>query len=289
VQLLAKNGIIVAIIITIFSSVVHASSINPQRRFCKQFSTPSSKTEFINSLLKSENRLSFLNQGGEFNIGVCWWHSRFQRAASYLAYYEPEKNKPSEEEVEEIINAIIYQKRVVSIPGFSSLSEFSKAHEKQIQSALESWQIRDSLTGALARSLNPLRPSYKSYTKDIVHTFYRLHQLINDEKVIPFVIEQNTGATAHAYLIVKAQMLGKNVVDQEIELTLIDSNSFILSTVRISKYNYDRIEYQNIKFEGFAIYIDYSRDLTKIERAIKQFCPHTPIHIAPDFIDKYEY
>ena len=52
----------------------------------------------INYSSETTNLMSFKNQGGLFNGGVCWWHSRFQRNIFYLSIFRPDLNKPLKSE-----------------------------------------------------------------------------------------------------------------------------------------------------------------------------------------------
>jgi hypothetical protein len=70
------------------------------------------------------NTLDFTNPPGHFNAGLCWWHSRFQRNAFYLATYSPDSPRPNESQAKEIIAKIINGDEVVEIPGFENMNSF---------------------------------------------------------------------------------------------------------------------------------------------------------------------
>ena len=72
-----------------------------------------------------DNQLGFVNQGGLFGGGVCWWHSRFTRSAAYLAVFDPSLPRPSDEDAKKIISRLRDRKGVTLIPGFRNLFEFS--------------------------------------------------------------------------------------------------------------------------------------------------------------------
>ncbi len=52
---------------------------------------------FKRVILYKNNRLVFDGSGGIRNGGLCWWHSRLTRSATYLTVYQPDLPKPTEE------------------------------------------------------------------------------------------------------------------------------------------------------------------------------------------------
>ncbi|MGK5087603.1 hypothetical protein WDW86_08600 [Bdellovibrionota bacterium FG-2] len=90
-------------------------------------------------------RLSFSNQGGAFSSGVCWWLSRFQRAALYLARFYPELPKPTADEARKLIRRLAQMNEVVEIPGYRNIFDFSCDFSTLIQRRLERWQILDGI------------------------------------------------------------------------------------------------------------------------------------------------
>lgn len=91
------------------------------------------------------NLLAFGNSGGILRNGVCWWHSRFTRAALYLVYFEPGKPKPDARTARRAIRSVMDADRVVGIPGYSCLRDFSTDHRKEIQRVLEKRQLFDGI------------------------------------------------------------------------------------------------------------------------------------------------
>ena len=91
------------------------------------------------------NLLAFGNSGGLLRNGVCWWHSRFTRAALYLVYFEPSKPKPDARTARKAIRSLMNADRVVEIPGYSCLRDFSADYAKEIQKILERRQISDGV------------------------------------------------------------------------------------------------------------------------------------------------
>jgi hypothetical protein len=95
--------------------------------------------------LPNPNLLAFTNRGGLLGKGVCWWHSRFTRAALYLVYFEPDSPRPARREVREIVSSIMDARRVVEIPGYANLREFSEENGESIQKLLERRQLSDGI------------------------------------------------------------------------------------------------------------------------------------------------
>jgi hypothetical protein len=111
--------------------------------------------DFQSLLCNKKNKMSFSNKGGLFGLptGVCWWHSQFHRNATYLTYYSPNKkkldpeNKEDKKKLKKIIRNIAKRKKIVEIPGFNSIREFTAdpKNEKLIQKYLQAWMAEDSL------------------------------------------------------------------------------------------------------------------------------------------------
>ncbi|WP_338668242.1 hypothetical protein [Pseudodesulfovibrio methanolicus] len=167
----------------------------------------------------NENLFAFENAGGLFSWGVCWWHSRFQRAALYLTTYRPGRRRCSDEEAEEIIEAIRYGNRVVEIPGFSNFAAFSEAYQSSIQRCLNIWQFTDGLY--LLQWLNGLAGEYET-TVDTLHALMEeIYQEVGVKKRIGYVKLQIKGLDAHAWLITEIK---KDKEGKVYTFNYIDSN-----------------------------------------------------------------
>src|SRR6476620_3641879 len=68
------------------------------------------------------SRVAFKNQGGFFNGGVCWWHSRLQRSSAYLVKFAPSEVRPSGPELDFILHSLRVMNKVVTIPGYSDFA-----------------------------------------------------------------------------------------------------------------------------------------------------------------------
>lgn len=135
------------ILATLFTSSFAFASLEAsptaKQKFCEE--RLSSKYAVQQVVSRYQNQLSLMNQGGLFNGGVCWWHSRFTRAAAYLAVFDPSLPRPSDDEAKKIIDHIRKRKGMVVVPGFRNLWEFSLYYQKEILNKLEDWQRSDGL------------------------------------------------------------------------------------------------------------------------------------------------
>lgn len=198
------------------SSFAETASLKRARaRFCSE--KLSSELSVQNVLRNPMNQLHFYNQGGLFNGGVCWWHSRFIRAAAYLAIYDPSQPKPGREEAKEIINTIRKRKDIVVIPGYRNLYEFSIDWGQEILDKLEDWQRSDGL----------MKFSwFKGLTRDEEVSPEKLEQKMDDlyERVsrgeVVYQMLQMPGIVAHAWLAIGMQKTTSGYV-----IEAVDSNA----------------------------------------------------------------
>ena len=165
-------------------------------------------------LSSRNNRLSFTNQGGLFNSGVCWWHSRFTRNANYLAFFSP--NKPPLFDPTELIKKIRKGREVVEIPGFRNLREFSTYYQNEIQDVLENWQIVD---GAINQQwVVGLWGKSEVSESNMKKRMDKLHARVSNGEVV-YQKLQIDGIDAHAWLVV-----GMEKFSGGYNLYVVDSN-----------------------------------------------------------------
>lgn len=91
------------------------------------------------------NLLSFINTGGLLGEGVCWWHSRFTRAALYLAYFEPDAPRACGRRLHSILSGLMDAGGIVAIPGYRNLREFSEDNRRSIQAIFDRRQLSDGI------------------------------------------------------------------------------------------------------------------------------------------------
>ncbi len=239
------------------------SSVAQDSSFCNQ-----TNSDFKNNLLSLDSRISFSNDGGMFNGGVCWWHSRLQRSSVMLAYYSPNKAKPDEKTIDSIIHHLVWLDQVVEIPGYNNFYDFSQANHEKIQKALNQWQLRDGLInqvwikGLLGRIHVP--------ADTLKSRMHKLFQMVSVENKIQYVKVQLPGITAHALLILFMRQNSNGF-----ELDVIDSN--YPSKIDTIQYQYGDTTMHSYYIGGdFMIYPDFDKDLKKIAKARNRFCnPHS--------------
>lgn len=237
------------------SSTTPAASSRAE--FCAKSKDP---YYFQNMLLNMNNLMAFNNGGGIANGGVCWWHSRFTRAATYLAIYRPELPRPTPQQAAQIIETIRHRRGVVEIPGFRNLREFSAAYRNEIQQVLEKWQMASGAGFGWVRGLagsSSLSPA--AMQKTIEQTI----QLVENEKLITYYKMQAKGITAHAWLVARVQKspyLGW-------VLNVVDSN---MSYPETANYSYGQTQFGGY----YAPYIESSelKEARELAKMAKSFC-----------------
>lgn len=144
------------------------------------------------------NLLCFINSGGLLGKGVCWWHSRFTRNALYLAYFLPQRHRASKPHALEIIRSLMRADRVVAIPGYSNLRDFSGDRRIEIQKLLEWRQVFEGLVqfewiNGLAGS-SKVSPEKLKAIMDVLHAETSSHGAA-------YVKFQTPGLDAHALIV----------------------------------------------------------------------------------------
>lgn len=229
-----------------------AQSENSSRVFCDgRLSSPEAVQNIIN---QSQNQLSFTNQGGIFGGGVCWWHSRFTRAAAYLAVFDPSLPRPTEEEAQDIINTLRDRKRVVVIPGYQNLYEFSRVHREKIQDKLNDWQRSD---GVLKASwIQGLQGSSETEASKLQTLMDELFERVSAGEVV-YQKLQMPGVVAHAWLVT-----GMEQTRDGYRLTVVDSN------VGRANYTY-RQGMTSFNYHGWYQFVPYTHQ-TKEEEKLRE-------------------
>ena len=208
------------------------------------------------------NRTYWPNGGGLLNLGVCWWHSRFLRAAIYLTSYRPELPPPSLSEAKEIIKRIRKRKSVVEIPGYSNFRSFSKDFKEEILKTLERWQLLDGLVfqswaiGLWGRSKTSPRSLKKKMDK--------LFRDVVVNKHISFQMLQFKGIAAHSWLVYDMKKINQGYI-----VYVIDSNFFHGKTY---VYQYGDTNFSYSDGTPFVPYLQKKWELKKIKKAIVKDC-----------------
>lgn len=228
-----------------------------------------------------EERISLRNGGGFFGAsGVCWWHSRFQRAVWHLVRYAPEAPKPSHEKAKALIHTIAHVNGVVTIPGYRDFHSFSIDFEDLIQKELNQWQARDSfinqdwIRGLRGRSVYRDAAVLEAKMDGV----YRAHLESQKNGEILWVMMQMKGVVAHAALV-----LGMVDTGEGYSLSVVDS-SFPGETNAIHYRRGDHTLYadyakhhdqkavRQLYRDGFTLNPGYGRDYRKMRDAIAEYC-----------------
>ncbi|MGE3975204.1 MAG: hypothetical protein AB7F59_11830 [Bdellovibrionales bacterium] len=238
-------------------------------QFCELRKNPS---YFIEQARDVTNHLAFSNYGGLFNGGVCWWHSLFQRASLYLVVFRPELSKPALTQAKLLIHSIAAGKRVIEIPGYSNMLDFSRDYESLIQSKLEEWQKIDGfLKFAWIQGLS----GSTSTSPDIIkRNITQFHTLLTTQYEIPWVMLQLKGIASHSILPV-----GINTTSIGVTIPHLDSN-YIGRVLQFSYVFGERSLYTS-GYGHFVPYLGRHSDFSYFYRAANEYCSSEPKVVPP--------
>lgn len=231
---------------------------NSREEFCRNRQEP---TYFQDLLLDSKNLMGFRNRGGIGGGGVCWWHSRFLRNATYLTIFRPDLPRPTSDEAENIISTLRDGSGVVEIPGYANFSEFSRDYESWIQPVLDNWQLSH---GAMFGWLQGLSGDAEVSPEELQETMDQTYRWVKDYNRIVYHRLQIPGITSHAWLVTAMEMTADGYV-----MTVVDSNYSQAYNVQY-KYGMTQLrEYRGIVPYAASKYESEVRDL--IERG-QEYC-----------------
>ncbi len=229
----------------------------------EEFCTDRTQPKYVKDLtLDSSNLMSFKNHGGIRNGGVCWWHSRFQRAALYLSHYNPSAEKPDQATARQIIRTLRNANDVVEIPGFNNFLEFSTHFEKEIQNELEAWQRFESLRFTWIRGLRGSTRVSAEWMQELMDNLYEETEVNGN---ISFQKLQMKGLTAHAWLVVNMKKF-----DHGYDLEVIDSNYQNMTKFYQYRHGDTHLLYRNDS--SFTPYLEHTFEMERIKTAIKEAC-----------------
>ncbi len=213
----------------------------------------------------SDFRLSFDNDGGILNRGVCWWHARFQRAAWTLSEFRPDQPKPSAEQAARIIDKIATMSGFVEIPGYKNFKTFSADFHRLIQARLEAWQIRDATLGFAW--IEGLAGDSSLPADELLKTMDTVFDRVVKQREIVVLKMQVSGMRAHAWLLVDMHETLSGY-----DLEIIDSNyaskTYIIH-YRIGDETIARVYPREVRFIPHIIYED---DQERLDRVVRRDC-----------------
>lgn len=236
-----------------------ATSSKSADEFCSDRKGRSYIREYLE---EDESRMSFRNHGGLINGGVCWWHSRFQRNAAYLTVYRPEQRRPTKRQAERLIKKIRKGREVITIPGFSSFSEFSRAYSSEIQDQLEKWQKFDGII--MQQWVVGLAGRSEVSAESMKDKMDELYEQVSQGDIV-YQKLQIKGITAHAWLVIDMTKTSNGY-----ELNVIDSNSPLTTTV----YNYEEgdTSFHHYYYGDFVPYTGKDSELDRLKSTVKKYC-----------------
>lgn len=225
-------------------------------------------------LLDPGSLLGFPNLPGPAGRGLCWWHSRLTRAANYLAIFRPDiPRKPTEEEVEEILEHLRLRDKVVEVPGMRNFREFSIEFPEQFASLLSFWSLKDAFSGKLS---NAFIGKTKEEPQTLAWMMDELFRKVHDEGKIVFQTLQFAGLSAHAWLVVDMKK-----TDHGYELQVVDS--YYSSIQRWTYYRgQPNFYYSFTEFlplvGAFVPYtnLDWEEEETAILEVVHKYCREAP-------------
>ena len=220
---------------------------------------------------QNSSRISFKNDGGLFNQGVCWWHNRMQRSSAYLVSYEPSLPAPTRPELLKILLSLRNMDSAVVIPGYEDFLTFSHDYQKEIQEILDGWQKLDGffnfqwIRGISGQSELPSEQML-ARMRD-VYTYYKY------APAPMWIMAQIKGMTSHSFLVLRMREIANGY-----EMELIDSNH-PQETMKLAYYEGDTA----LRVEGgkytFVPYVGFQNDYKKIREALRLRCGDKNISI----------
>jgi len=220
------------------------------------------RNTLLNAFQDPANRISFKNHGGLFNGGVCWWHSRLQRSAIYLTEFAPDQARPSNAEARELIRHLIRFDSVVTIPGYSHFSEFTRDFESVIQKELETWQIEDGFI--FQQWIRGLYGRPKMPAAALKRKMDRIYAKFTHSSPGLWLMAQLPGITSHALLLI-----GMEKTEQGYRMTVIDSNRPQMNRELIYTVGDHAIPLGNDSFTPFA---GFYTDQDEIDETLQEYC-----------------
>lgn len=214
-------------------------------------------------IAERENRISFQNRGGIFNGGVCWWHSRLQRAATYLTIYRPDLAKPTTSaQVRGLLSRIRSLKEVVEIPGYRNFYEFTEAWSKTTQKFLNHWQLEDGIFRQ--GMIRGLQGSPRGNAEKLQDLMIQLKKQVFEQRKISYLKLQLKGITAHAWLVFSIEEIA-----QGLRLHIVDSN---YDSIRVYEYFWGDQSIETGDYGSFIPYLEQSKELNRIDSTVSAFC-----------------
>lgn len=251
---------LVALSFFVHHSLMAATLPTTKSDFCSRFNDPASIKSFS---IDPANLMSFENNGGIFNRGVCWWHSRFQRNVLYLSLFRPDLPIVKPREIMALIKEIRRGEKVIIIPGFSNFTDFSEAFKREIQAELDDWQLYDGIVlGSWIDGLKGdthLEPALLKKSLDEVYTYVESKNKIAYQKL------QIKGITSHSWLVVAMKQLASGY-----DVGFVDSNNPRMTESYSYKIGEDSFFIKS--YGNFVPYLGFTREEERLTTAARTYC-----------------
>lgn len=228
-------------------------------RFCDERLAQTGSVQQL--LLDRKNHLAFANQGGMMNGGVCWWHSRYTRNAAYLAQFRPDLPRPTDENtLKRMVVDLRKGKKIVVIPGYRNLGEFSASNYQAIQNKLEDWQETDGILHF--QWVAGLSGNSEVSEENLAQKMDQLFERVSRGEVV-YQKLQMPGIVAHAWLVVGMTKLPEGGY----RLNVVDSNNYGASTVTYRPGMKTMGGYYN-----FVPYTGKTKEERRLRRILRREC-----------------
>ncbi len=207
------------------------------------------------------------NASGSWNTGLCWWHSRFQRAAVYLVDFAPDLPRPTPAEAKLLFRQIT-NFMPISVPGFATLPAFTSSYPQELEDVLSEWQRRTTFGDPGHVFGTWLTKTLTSDTETERMRRRSLGRLLDTLDAFPhpvfLMLPNRTGIHSVLVLGYTATGSGKS---QSITLTTLDSN-------RPSEVVQWPIFVQGEFNLGSIVqfHVQFGDDLVEIERGLRTRC-----------------
>lgn len=246
--------------LTSFAATMTEADRAAKAAYCEQrLSTDNSVQQL---LTKQENHLGFTNHGGMMNGGVCWWHSRYTRNAAYLVQFRPDLPRIIDQKgIKKLVMDIRKGKKVVVVPGYRNLREFSYAHYQEIQDKLEDWQETDGILNFqwVAGLSGKSEVSEENLSLKMDQLFARITrgEVVYQKLQLP-------GIVAHAWLVVGMSQLPEGGY----RLQVIDSNYAGVQTFTFRP----GMKSMGYVMGSFVPYTGKTKEESRLRRILKKEC-----------------
>ena len=245
--------------LSILLSLAPSAQAESKRQFCND---RSSSKSIKSNKFTSSSFLSFRNQGGLLNAGVCWWHSRFQRNSMLLAKFRPNLPAPTTKEAKKIIKAIRKGKKVVEVPGFKNMRNFSYYYSNEIQRELEKWQKGD---GILRQQwIVGLAGSHEISAEKLSKKMDELYDYVKVQGNIAYEKLQIDGIDAHAWIVGDMERTSRGY-----DLKVLDSN---YQQTQVYKYRRGMTSFHHNYYGTFVPYLERKREYKKVLKTVSKYC-----------------